>query len=224
MSIYHIFIINRAGSLIFEWENKPDDSIKIEKTFSYPLDIIVEMVDQKPTVVFGERDGIRVKYIISAVNGQPIRGMKFENDTTGKEEDFFEFIDNEENYPVHLSFVPPVRSANDKIVLASTFHSLHAIAVQLSPVIKSSGIKLLETSQFRLHCFQSLTGIKFIVVASTSSPPNLDAFLKKIYEIYSDFALKNPFYSIDMPIRADKFDEALKQLIEKQEKSNIVTL
>lgn len=29
----------------------------------------------------------------------------------------------------------------------------------------------------------------------------IDALLRKIYEIYSDFALKNPFYSLEMPIR-----------------------
>ena len=28
-----------------------------------------------------------------------------------------------------------------------------------------------------------------------------ETLLKKLYEIYVDFALKNPFYSIDMPIR-----------------------
>ena len=124
-----------------------------------------------------------------------------------------------------MSFSPPVLSANEKIIIASTFHSLYAIAAQLSPAAKSSGIKILETTQFRLHCFQSLTGLKFIVVASPTSPPNLDMFLRKIYEVYSDFALKNPFQSMDMPVRGDKFDEALKQLIEKQEKTNnIITL
>ncbi|KAE9551286.1 hypothetical protein FO519_005492 [Halicephalobus sp. NKZ332] len=224
MSIYQIFIINRAGSLIFDWENKSDDSVKIEKTFSYPLDIIIEISD-RPTVIFGERDGIKVKHAVIAVNGQPIRGSKFENDTTGKEEDFIEFIEKEENYPLHLSFAPPVLTANEKIIIASTFHSLYAIAAQLSPASKSSGIRNLETTQFRLHCFQSFTGLKFIVVASPTSPPNLDTFLRKIYEVYSDFALKNPFQSMDMPVRGDKFDEALKQLIEKQEKTNnIITL
>ena len=29
-----------------------------------------------------------------------------------------------------------------------------------------------------------------------------DLFLRKIYELYADFALKNPFYSLEMPIRA----------------------
>ena len=32
-----------------------------------------------------------------------------------------------------------------------------------------------------------------------------DAFLEKCYEIYSDYALKNPFYSLEMPIRAGDF-------------------
>lgn len=30
---------------------------------------------------------------------------------------------------------------------------------------------------------------------------NTEGLLRKIYELYGDFALKNPFYSLDMPIR-----------------------
>lgn len=29
----------------------------------------------------------------------------------------------------------------------------------------------------------------------------VDTLLKRLYELYSDYALKNPYYSIDMPIR-----------------------
>ena len=43
-------------------------------------------------------------------------------------------------------------------------------------------------------------GIKFIVLADPRQS-GIDALLRKIYEIYSDFALKNPFYSLEMPIR-----------------------
>ena len=45
-----------------------------------------------------------------------------------------------------------------------------------------------------------LTGLKFVVIAD----PRLSSqepLLKKLYEVYADYALKNPFYSIDMPIR-----------------------
>lgn len=46
----------------------------------------------------------------------------------------------------------------------------------------------------------SLSGIKFIVLADPRQS-GIDALLRKIYEVYSDFALKNPFYSLEMPIR-----------------------
>ena len=44
------------------------------------------------------------------------------------------------------------------------------------------------------------SGIKFIVLADPRQS-GIDALLRKMYEIYSDFALKNPFYSLEMPIR-----------------------
>jgi trafficking protein particle complex subunit 4 len=56
------------------------------------------------------------------------------------------------------------------------------------------------------------------------STQNSETLLRKLYELYADYALKNPFYSIDMPIRCEKFDEALKILLEKHEKNAIVTL
>lgn len=43
-------------------------------------------------------------------------------------------------------------------------------------------------------------GIKFVVLADPRQA-GIDALLRRIYEIYSDFALKNPFYSLEMPIR-----------------------
>ena len=39
------------------------------------------------------------------------------------------------------------------------FYPLFAIASQLSPELKSSGIEILEADTFKLHCFQTLTGI-----------------------------------------------------------------
>lgn len=36
--------------------------------------------------------------------------------------------------------------------------SVHAITSKISPVPGSSGIEMLETDSFRIHCFQTLTG------------------------------------------------------------------
>lgn len=76
---------------------------------------------------------------------------------------------------------------------------------------------------FRLQCYQTTTGNKFVVVADPMTA-NLDQLLKKIYDIYSDFALKNPFYSIEMPIRCELFDNALQMLLNNFEKSGTVTV
>ena len=72
MTVYHVLVINRAGSLIYDWENRRSIDPQIA-----PL------------------------------------------------------------------------TANEKICLASVFHAIYTMASQLSPVAKSSGIEVLETSQFR---------------------------------------------------------------------------
>lgn len=113
---------------------------------------------------------------------------------------------------IAFRFGIPKLTANEKIVLASMFHSMYAIAaIQLSGNKRegskhlppaSTGIELLETENFRLNCFQTLTGVKFIVISDFTHPSSTkDTFLKRLYEIYADYALKNPFYSLDMPIR-----------------------
>ena len=45
-------------------------------------------------------------------------------------------------------------------------------------------------------------GIKFIIISDTKQQ-KVEELLRKIYELYSDYVLKNPFYSLDMPIRYD---------------------
>lgn len=39
------------------------------------------------------------------------------------------------------------------------YFRLFAIGSQLSPEVGSSGIEMLETDVFKLHCFQTLTGV-----------------------------------------------------------------
>jgi len=90
-------------------------------------------------------------------------------------------------------------SGNEYLMLASTFHSLHAISKQLAPV-PSGGIQVVEAPTFSLHCLESPTGIKFFVTARPRTP-DVPMFLKKVYAFYSDYVLKNPFYEVDMPIR-----------------------
>ncbi|KAI0244499.1 hypothetical protein L0F63_000856 [Massospora cicadina] len=104
-------------------------------------------------------------------------------------------------------------SSNEYLVLAGTFHGVHAITSKISPVPGESGLEVLETSKFKLRCFQTLTGTKFLLV-SDPFQTRVDVALQKIYELYSDYVMKNPFHTPEMPIRCELFDQSLVNFIQ----------
>lgn len=156
-----------------------------------------------------------VGHVLTAVNGQPVNGCELED---GR--DVFQIINNPESFPLTLKFNRAKMTVNEKICLASTFYPLFAIASQLSPEPRCSGIEVLEADTFRLYCYQTLTGVKFMIVAEPSQQ-GMEILLKKVYELYADYALKNPFYSLEMPIRCELFETNLQSLLETVEKSGI---
>ncbi|KAF1944167.1 trafficking protein particle complex subunit 4 [Clathrospora elynae] len=120
-------------------------------------------------------------------------------------------------------------TSNDYLMLAGSFHGMHAITAQLSPIpparppplstanpattlqtfpVHATGIEVLESSHFRIQCFQTQTGVKFLLFTEPQQP-NVDTMIKKIYELYADYVMKNPFYTVEMPIRCEKFDRGL---------------
>lgn len=127
-------------------------------------------------------------------------------------------------------------TSNDYLMLAGSFHGMHAITKQLCPVPppappapssgptaslaltphgrggRPTGIEVLESSSFRMQCFQTQTGVKFLLFTEPQQP-NIDIMMKKIYELYGDYVMKNPFYTIEMPIRCEKFDRELDRFV-----------
>uniref|UniRef100_A0A8C4YTA4 Trafficking protein particle complex subunit n=1 Tax=Gopherus evgoodei TaxID=1825980 RepID=A0A8C4YTA4_9SAUR len=137
MAIFSVYVVNKAGGLIYH----------------FPLDLVLKLHDERVVVAFGQRDSIRVGHAVLSINGIDVNG-KYTAD--GKE--VLEYLGNPTNYPVSIRFGRPRLSSNEKLMLASMFHSLFAIGSQLSPELGSSGIEMLETDTFKLHCFQTLTG------------------------------------------------------------------
>ncbi|KAE8592421.1 hypothetical protein XENTR_v10018754 [Xenopus tropicalis] len=277
MAIFSVYVVNKAGGLIYQLDNQSPRS-ESEKTFSFPLDLVLKVHDERVIVSFGQRDGIKVGHAVLSINGIDVNGRY-----TADGKEILEYLGNPSNYPLSIRFGRPRLTSNEKLMLASMFHSLFAIGSQLSPEPGSSGIEMLETDTFKLHCFQTLTGlvikgegkankelisscrhtfsclnsalksphispvqkirsqtgrknaelckegggsrreqrtesctslaqelqtqqifflrsIKFMVL-SDPRQAGIDTLLRKIYELYSDYALKNPFYSLEMPIR-----------------------
>lgn len=150
-------------------------------------------------------------------------------------------------------------TANDYLVLAGTLHSVHAIATKLKPdgcrnssedhvgsnarIIASGkahspnsntlGLQHIDTDFFSLYVFQTLTGIKFLIVTSPSAKQDhsletatsakgelrkqyevVEEYFKQFYILYCDYVMKDPFYSMDMPIKSALFESKIKTACE----------
>ncbi|CAI8035180.1 Trafficking protein particle complex subunit 4 [Geodia barretti] len=208
MGIISVYIVSKAGGLIFS-HDQPNTSAEVEATFNCPLGLVLEEVDRQVVVKYGEKHGIQVGYSLVALNGQPVANRCIPDGTSA-----MTVLTNPENYPVSLKFARLRVSINERIMLLSMFHSIYAISVKLSPAKHSSGIQCLEADSFKFYCFQTITGVKFIVVADNKQQ-KVEDLLKRIYELYADFVLKNPFYSLDMPIRCEHFSTNLTRFIEE---------
>ncbi|RYP76334.1 hypothetical protein DL771_001773 [Monosporascus sp. 5C6A] len=147
---------------------------------------------------------------------------------------------------------------NDYLVLAGTFHGVHAITARLNPLQgrltaqhqqqqqaaqqqgtataaaasgqqggagagaaaatapsraePPSGLEVMETENFRLQCFNTLTGTKFLLFTDTMQP-NVDVVARRVYDLYADYVMKNPFYQLEMPVRCDAFERKLTSYI-----------
>lgn len=214
MVIYGVYVVSKSGGLIFNHDHSVP-RVELEKTFSYPLDVRLKYENKKILVEFGERDGIRVGHVLLAYNGAAVTGRQTED---GR--DVLDMLEQADKYPVSLRFGRSRPTTNEKIFLASMFYPLFAIASQLSPEPRCSGIELLEADTFRLHCFQTLTGVKLMCVCDPQHQ-GVEPLLRRIYELYADYALKNPFYSLEMPIRCELFETGLQQLLDQSEKTSV---
>jgi hypothetical protein len=77
-----------------------------------------------------------------------------------------------------------------------------------NPSVPVSGLETLETEKFRLTCFQTLTGTKFLLFTDPAMP-NVEGVMRSVYELYADYVMKNPFYQLEMPVRCEGFDRGL---------------
>lgn len=109
----------------------------------------------------------------------------------------------------------PQLDSNEVIIIGSTLHSLHAISVAISPTPKSSGFTELECTNWKASCLQTITGLKFMLFTDLNFQKSSE-LLSQIYATYADYVLKNPFYTLDMPVAnsCQKFVLEVSSLIE----------
>lgn len=179
MVIHGVYIVSKSGGLIFNHDNNIP-KVETEKVFNYPIDLRLDIDAKKISVAFGQKDGINgekealvqpeiksnqqkikplyfifasVGHVLTSINGVAVNGSTLEDGRNAKD-----ILENASEFPLTLKFTRPKMTTNEKIFLASMFYPLFAIASQLSPEPKSSGIEILEADTFKLQCFQTLTG------------------------------------------------------------------
>ncbi|XP_075239719.1 trafficking protein particle complex subunit 4-like [Convolutriloba macropyga] len=215
--IYRVGVINREGQLIYSFQ-KNITYPEIEKTFSYPLDIQLKLSDKGKRVMveFGERDGIKIGHAISAINGAPALGSR-----TSSGVPILDYLSEPQHYPLSIRFCRPRPTADEELTIYSLLYTMYAMSANLSPVEKDSGFEQIDGDNFKVNVFQTVTGIKFIVVSDLKQ--SMDVLFWKIYELYSD-VLKDPLYKNNsQPIKNALFDNALQFAIEQFEKTGNVS-
>ncbi|CAX44461.1 synbindin, putative [Candida dubliniensis CD36] len=78
-----------------------------------------------------------------------------------------------------------------------------------------TGLQKIETDMFNLYIFQTVSGLKFIMITApnvANSESVTDELFRHLYILYSDYVMKDPFYSLDMPIKSSLFDGEVKRL------------
>ena len=115
---------------------------------------LLECKSDLAKVAFGERDGVCIGHALLAVNGEPLTYKElpdgrdvfevhnvssneithqFQNSKYRLHPCVFQVLADKSNFPLNLKFGRPTITTNEKIVLASIFYPLFALAVQLSP-------------------------------------------------------------------------------------------
>ncbi|CAA15613.2 trafficking protein particle complex subunit 4, putative [Plasmodium reichenowi] len=115
-------------------------------------------------------------------------------------------------------------NSNEEIRLASMLHGISTISEKINVYslyekktnifqsLEKKGIETIEGDGFKIQCYDTLTGIKIFIVHKDDLNIEMNTYLKRVYELYSDIILKNPFYDIDMPIRSAVFNEQIEKL------------
>ena len=85
------------------------------------------------------------------------------------------------------------------------------------------GIEEIRASGMVLQCYQTVTGIKFVITVAIADHQNdtavsltLRDVLKEIYVLYTECVLKDPFYELEMPIRSELFVQGVDLLVQQK--------
>lgn len=61
-----------------------------------------------------------------------------------------------------------------------------------------------------MSCYQTPTGVKFLVFSDPAMEQAVvEQKCRRLYEVYAEFVMRNPFQPLEMPVRSEKFERAV---------------
>lgn len=222
MKVYSLYILNKAGGLIYQNDIHPE----LNKLSANDYLVLAGTLHGVHAIASNLGPSIQKTGINPTSGGLSVGSqlttLSSEHSTSGGS------IGANNN---SSSIVSPL-AANSSII---------ATGKSQNPNSNRSGLQSVETDFFNLYVFQSLTGIKFIIITSPNTVVhNVQAapagelgdqlkhtnkgellkqcnlasdLFKQIYVLYGDYVMKNPFYSLDMPIKCSLFDLHVNELV-----------
>ncbi|PLB37097.1 trafficking protein particle complex subunit 4 [Aspergillus candidus] len=188
MTVFSLIIINKAGGLVYQREFQPglrklstNDYLVLAGTFHGVHAITRSITPKIP--------------LPTNPNTIPSSGHQQQPSTSS-------ILTTHKPSPSISTSTPSTPTGPSSTTSTST---THALPIPGTPV---TGLEVLESDKFRLTCFQTLTGTKFLLFTDPLMT-SVEPVIRKIYELYADFVMKNPFYQLEMPVRCEAFDRHL---------------
>uniref|UniRef100_V9LFB3 Trafficking protein particle complex subunit n=1 Tax=Callorhinchus milii TaxID=7868 RepID=V9LFB3_CALMI len=91
--------------------------------------------------------------------------------------------------------------------------SIRSFVNKMSPVDSSDGFLSFNTSRYKLHYYETATGVK-IVITTDLGVGSIRDILSQIYStIYVEYVVKNPLCGLNEPIQSELFRSKLDNYI-----------
>ena len=133
MGIYSIYIVNRAGSLIYHYDHVANaSSTELVKSYSrHPIDLVFKE-SERLVVQYGDKEtsqserrrvAILLKCTLVGLSVVGVNDEAVQGKTLHSGQRILDFLAEPSNFPIRLRFAKPRLTSNERIMLGSMFHS-----------------------------------------------------------------------------------------------------
>jgi len=91
--------------------------------------------------------------------------------------------------------------------------SIKSFTSRLSPSDMKEGFLNFTTSKYKLHFFETPSGLKFIMNTDLNVGSMKDVLLQIFSSLYVDYVVKNPLCELDKPITSELFKAKLDEFV-----------